>query len=137
MKVILNKCFGGFGISPACYKLYAEKKGLTLYPYIRQGDFYKRLNWENADDDRIGYIDYLTTDRDVINYYDETVNKNFFYISCEHREDPVLIECVEELGEKANGNYADLVVVDIPDGLDYVIDDYDGIETLHQKVQEW
>jgi hypothetical protein len=30
-----------------------------------------------------------------------------------------------------------LVVVEIPDGLDYVIDDYDGFETLHERVEEW
>lgn len=46
-------------------------------------------------------------------------------------------ECVEELGEKANGKYSRLEVVEIPDGLDYVIDDYDGIETLHENVRCW
>lgn len=33
MKVILNKCFGGFGISPEGYKLYCQKKNIPLYFY--------------------------------------------------------------------------------------------------------
>ena len=37
---------------------------------------------------------------------------------------------------KENPNL-DIVVMASTDDLDYVIDDYDGIETLHQKVQEW
>ena len=55
----------------------------------------------------------------------------------EHREDPVLIEVVEELGERANSPFSKLVVVDIPDGMEYEIDEYDGLETLHQKVKKW
>ena len=48
-----------------------------------------------------------------------------------------MIEVVEELGEKASGRFGNLKVVEIPDDLEYVIDEYDGIETLHQKVKEW
>ena len=33
MKVILNKCFGGFELSPVATMMYAEKKGIVLYPY--------------------------------------------------------------------------------------------------------
>jgi hypothetical protein len=44
MKVILNKCFGGFGISPKAYKLYAEKKGIELYPYVEDYSNYFSKN---------------------------------------------------------------------------------------------
>ena len=33
MKIILNKCFGGFELSPIAIIMYANKKGITLYPY--------------------------------------------------------------------------------------------------------
>ena len=52
------------------------------------------------------------------------------------REDEVLIDIVERLGEKVNV-YSELVIVEIPEDLDYVIDDYDGFETLHEEVKEW
>lgn len=56
----------------------------------------------------------------------------------EDRANPKLIECVEKLGrEKASGEYACLKVVKIPDGVDWEIDDYDGIETIHEKHRVW
>ena len=55
------------------------------------------------------------------------------------REDEILISIVERLGKKASGFGSDLVVVKIPDNVfkDYVIDEYDGIEILHKKVEEY
>lgn len=139
MKVILNKCYGGFGISPEGYKLYCQKKNIPCY-------FYEAVPLK---DNRIGYkkiktpdhLDYCLTE-DFGDSFESKAGENsefkkMLYLDSEYREDPVLIEVVEELGEKANGRYANLVVVDIPDGLDYVIDDYDGIETLHERVKEW
>ena len=32
MKVVINKCYGGFGLSDAAMHRYAEIKGITLYP---------------------------------------------------------------------------------------------------------
>ena len=55
------------------------------------------------------------------------------------REDEILISIVERLGKKASGSCSALVVVKIPDNVfkDYVIDEYDGIEILHKKVEEY
>lgn len=33
MKVILNKCYGGFGVSQEAYELYAKKKGIEIFFY--------------------------------------------------------------------------------------------------------
>ena len=33
MKVILNKRYGGFGVSQEAYELYAKKKGIELFAY--------------------------------------------------------------------------------------------------------
>ncbi len=41
-----------------------------------------------------------------------------------------LIATIEELGKAANGSYSDLKIVEIPDGSDFIINDYDGIETV-------
>lgn len=53
------------------------------------------------------------------------------------RTDPKLVECVEALGDEANGWAAELKVVEIPDGIEWVLDDYDGIETIHEKHRSW
>ena len=50
---------------------------------------------------------------------------------CEDRTDPKLIEIVERLGDEANGEYADLVIVDIPEeATDWHLDNYDGSESI-------
>lgn len=47
------------------------------------------------------------------------------------RNDPKLVEVVEALGEEANGECAELEVVELPeDTTDYSIEEYDGSETV-------
>jgi len=53
------------------------------------------------------------------------------------RTSKFLVEAVEELGEKANTWASRLKVVEIPDGVDYYIDEYDGIESVHQTHESW
>ena len=52
------------------------------------------------------------------------------------RDDPVLVSVIEELGIEADGNYASLEVIDIPDGYDYVVDEYDGLEHTELVIRE-
>lgn len=136
-KVILNKCFGGFDVSKEAYMLYAKKKGLTLYLY--ESEFINRkFIYKKANDDNSIFRHYFIKDMgDNVEISNEDYEKYCLYLKDEHREDPILIEVVEELGEKASGRFGNLKVVEIPDDLEYVIDEYDGIETLHQKVEEW
>jgi len=78
MKVILNKCFGGFGISPKAYKLYAEKKGIELYPYIEDNSnyiskketIYNKVDWTYIGLNRVVGVHYFTKN------LGETVVKN-------------------------------------------------------------
>ena len=156
MKVILNKCYGGFGVSFEAYKLYAEKKGIELYPYmednsnyISKGEtIYHKTDWSEPDwsDIRLNRIAHYFTKDLGETILENKNNKSEFnklyknyslYINGKYRTDPILIEVVEELGEKANGRFADLQVVEIPDGMEYTIDDYDGVETLHESVRVW
>jgi hypothetical protein len=53
------------------------------------------------------------------------------------RHDPALVEVVEELGPVANGLFAQLAIVEIPDGIEYIIDDYDGMETVAEQHRRW
>lgn len=92
MKVAINRCFGGFGLSEEAYK-------------------YLGLKW-----DGFGYA----------------------YRDYEMRTDPALIECIEKLGsEKASGLLSHVEVVEIPDDVDWYIDDYDGMETVEEKHRSW
>ena len=135
-KVILNKCFGGFGLSKEAYELYAKKKGIDVFHYTQEN--LKKEIYTYATDDNRTFDFYFTKDfGDNVYISDEDFKKYFLKLDEKFREDKTLIEVVEELGEKANAFYSNLKIVEIPDDLDYVIDNYDGIETLHQKVKEW
>ena len=53
------------------------------------------------------------------------------------RTDKKLVECVETLGEKADGYCAELKVVEIPDDVNWEIDEYDGLESIHEVHRVW
>lgn len=95
MKVVINRCFGGFGLSKEAYEfLGLEWDGCGSYPKNEEG---------------------------------EKISRN----------DVRLVECVEKLGKKAAGFDAELKVVEIPDDVEYEIDEYDGQETIHEKHRMW
>lgn len=53
------------------------------------------------------------------------------------RNDPILVEIVEQLGEAANGDFAELKVVEIPDDVQWQIQEYDGDEWIAEKHRTW
>lgn len=87
MKVVINTCYGGFGLSDKAKKLYKEL-----------------FNQEVAES---------------------------------NRGDPRLVQVVEQLGAEAIGHYADLKIVEIPDDVDWVIEDYDGREWVAEVHRTW
>lgn len=134
-KIVYNACFGGFSISEAAVIRYASLKGLTIYPE-KSGKFsfanYWTVppthegrvraakiqdDWENAS----------MEDRQWSNkfYDDHQIGTRDF-----ERNDPVLVQVVEELGEAANGDCASLRVCELAAGTRYRIDEYDGRESV-------
>ena len=53
------------------------------------------------------------------------------------RDDPDLIEIVERMGEAADGPYAELMVVEIPDDVKWEIEEYDGKEWVAEVHRVW
>jgi hypothetical protein len=53
------------------------------------------------------------------------------------RNNPKLVATVEALGERANGRFADLKVVEIPDDVEYEIEEYDGVEWVAEAHRRW
>lgn len=91
MKVVINRCFGGFGLSDEALARYNELAGTNL-EYWSYG---------------------------------------------EERNNPLLVQVVEELGAKANDTFADLKIVDIPDDVEWYIHEYDGLESVYEKHRTW
>jgi hypothetical protein len=53
------------------------------------------------------------------------------------RDDARLVEVVETLGEKAWGRHAELKVVEVPDGVEWSVHEYDGAEWIAEKHRTW
>jgi hypothetical protein len=116
MKVAINKCFGGFGLSDEATILYAKKKGIELFKKGNTSTFSDFYTTPTFDQDSYFYPDF---------YEEET------------RCDPDLISTIEELGGKANGTHAAIKIVEIPDDIEWHIDEYDGHESIHENHRSW
>ena len=53
------------------------------------------------------------------------------------RDDPRLIQVIEELGERASGKYSVLKIVEIPDGVEWEIQENLGYEWVAEKHRIW
>ena len=53
------------------------------------------------------------------------------------RTDPILVEMVEEDSSLYSGSSSRLHVVEIPDGVEWFIDNYDGQEHVAEKHRIW
>lgn len=56
----------------------------------------------------------------------------------EYRTHPKLIAAIEKLGcKKAGDRYANLEIIDIPDGIEWEMDEYKGFEYVYEKGRRW
>lgn len=142
MKIVRNNDYGGFGLSPTGVVEYAKLKGFEVFAYKEHypnGNYldkpiYKKINIE--DTKNVILVHYSTKD------YGDTctskeINSTYFAERNIPRDDKALVEVVEKLGKKANGIYADLIVVEIPDDIEWEITDYDGWESVEEVHRSW
>lgn len=109
MKIVINKCFGGFSLS---------KKAI---------EFMANLGSSQA----IAELESMEDNSDCYYGYSEKFNHEY------DRTDPILVEVVEVLKDKANGRFAKLKVIEIPEGINWEISDFDGIEVVTEKNKMW
>ena len=119
MKVVINTEFGGFGLSNKAFELLLQRKGIE-YEVVKGKTFgFERESYYvkgHANDDNFYLSDY--------DFYD-------------NRSDADLVSVVEELGESANGHAANLKIVEIPDGIEWFIHEYDGREHVAERHRTW
>jgi hypothetical protein len=141
MKIVINDRFGGFGLSDEAIDRYVELSELKLFKHYDEQwkwnsyytvpyEIYERVHkndmtkteWEGKDK---GYGRYRDS------------NELCWSMRDVERNDPALVQVVEELGESANGNHAKLKVVEIPDDVEWQIEEYDGTEWVAEKHRTW
>ncbi len=135
MKLVINRCFGGFGLSHKAVMRYAELKGIKLYAFVQKRDGQGCLEYDK-------YEPYTNQKGSPLIHYhtqnDPTLKSEGYFSDDDiERTDPALVQAVKELGKRANGQCADLNIVKIPEGVAYEIDEYDGLETVHEKHRSW
>jgi hypothetical protein len=113
VKIVINSDYGGFSLSDEAILEYGRLKGLNL------------VKDEN-------------TSWSVSIFYKDTVAKENYFEDREiPRNDPALVEVVEVLGEAANGFAANLKIVEIPEDVEWCVEENDGREWVSEKHRTW
>ena len=138
MKVVINNCFGGFGLSHEAMMRYGEIKGIKFYPEKVSYGYY--IYWLTPPEARIATVEgvkFYELSFEDRKAYNEQYSKQTIYDRDIARDDPVLIQVVEELGKKASGAHAELKIVQIPDDVSWEIEEYDGNEHIAETHRTW
>lgn len=157
MKLVINRCYGGFSLSPRAVQRLAELNGQPCY-------FFKRdravsllsgpllhISVEEAEEDwmvtaytvpnpnevAIDQSDWKSMSMDERQASNASWDAITLSSRPENRADPKLVQVVEELGELANGKCAKLAIVEIPDDVSWEIDEYDGMERVEETHRSW
>lgn len=133
MEIVINRCFGGFGLSHKAIMRYAELAGFRLYAFVnRPPDIKRGIPCDNPEEEF--FVHYSTQPLNP----DGTYQVGTYWSDCDlERNDPILIQVVKELGEEASDRLAKLEIVDIPDDVKWHIREYDGCESIHEDHREW
>lgn len=159
VKVVINVCFGGYGLSYKALKRICDIQGKKIYAFkSKYNSDYSQTTYEPIsieESERTFNVSYFSVENpndytkmekswcDMTMDEKDAHNKKFndIYVSSymfnDDRTNPLLIQVVEELGHEADGSCAELKIVEIPDGVDYEIDEYDGNETIDEVHRSW
>jgi hypothetical protein len=134
MEIVINKCYGGFGLSNLAIQEYLKRKRKKAYFY--KEDKNKFIKLKNLNEET--WTVYVFT-KNLGESFSEWPKNDSSYIYDREikRDDPDLVKVVKQLGDKANGRYAELRVIKIPDGVLWEISDYDGMESVGEKHNSW
>lgn len=133
-KVVINTCHGGFGLSPLAIKRMAELEGKECYFYTHSSSGKPvKISLEEANTEFIfrAYTKEVSSSNFEENEEYRVGSRNV------ERDNPTLVQVVEELGELVNSKFADLKVIEIPDDVDWQIEEYDGLEWVAEKHRTW
>ena len=139
-KVVVNRQFGGFGLSDAAYERLAEL-GIPVREYIEpvRGEEGRYIE-PDSNKGRVifdGSLEETNELRQSMSTLRGTKYWDTWTRDYENRSDPLVVQIVEELGEAANGRFSQLEVVTIPDGAEWTIEEYDGKEWVAESHRTW
>jgi hypothetical protein len=118
-----------------------KRKGKKAFFYMqtkyKHRDGVEEYTKVNSKTERTSSIEFTST-KDLGKTVSKWPNKScYFYDHDIERNDPDLVATVEKLGDNASGPYGELEVVEIPDGINWTIDNYDGMESVEEAHRSW
>jgi len=122
VKVVVNRQYGGFELSNEAFDELI-KLGWKVTEYSTEGNLVDPSAEIVRNDKHITFNKYSFG-----RYYGNEI---------ELRTNPLLIDVVERLGERAYGRLATLEIVEIPDDEEFTIEDYDGREWVAGAHRTW
>jgi hypothetical protein len=144
-EIVINTCYGGFGLSFDALKAYYILKGKEIYSYYPY-DTSDAINWkykktdDGAKDDSMLVL-YTTIDCGEFFSQSDAVWQNLGDNQVDDykikRDDPDLIAVIKNLKDKANGDCANLKIVEVPDDVKWKIEDYNGAEHIAEQHRTW
>jgi len=141
MKIVINACFGGFSLSHKGVMRYLElcKKQVWLEPGTSQISGLPTY-WLVPPDKRQKEMtskEWAAASLAERQEHNKISAEQTLYDQDIPRDDPNLVQVVEELGSDADGRCAELRIVEIPDGTNWEIDEYDGYEHVAEVHRTW
>lgn len=152
MKVVINKCYGGFSFSDEFqYHLLLNVPELfqKMKPETYFGSKKRFKDVLNNTGDGLSKIlndfgDFLGLGSSFgINVFYEKSTDTIYNLDVsssepDFRSNPKLIAALENFGlHLAAGRFAELSIVDIPDGVEFEIQEYDGTEWIAETHRTW
>lgn len=156
MKVVINTQHGGFGLSRAATRRFAELTGRACYFFTHAPGKIDGPYLPVKDSDPDPFCTYafdIPNPNEVITTIDATTwatmtleeRKAHNALYRRHaisdydipRDDAALLQVVEEMGSRANGRSASLHIVEIPDGVEWEVEEYDGKEWIAERHRTW
>lgn len=140
--VVINTQHGGFGLSSVGIQRYLEIKGLAYWVQQQErfGSLVGPTYWLVPKDQQISEPNAETWHAMTIaerQQHNRLYEQQVFTDRDLDRDDPVLVQVVQELGKEANGKFSNLKVVEIPADVEWQIEEYDGAEWIAEKHRIW
>ena len=141
-KIVINSCYGGFGLSTLAIKEYLKLKGKEAYFYEMDLTDIKNIKYKKINYSKDGmFIHCLTKDFgeefEDIDLVDNELDKYSFNSRDIKRDDYDLVKVVEKLKDNSNTKCSNLKIVEIPEDVEWEIEEYDGDEWISEKHRTW
>ena len=114
MKIAINNCHSGFGVSHKAFLKLREMGNKHALKEADIGEYYP-----DGTGPRKPFGNFENFGLDI------------------PRNDLDLIHVIESMGIEANGSLSQLKIIEIPDDVEWQIEEYDGFEWIAEKHRTW